>query len=63
MFFRTFKTLFRRDDERGEEGRLGDGETAVDGDTVVTLFFALNVAERVELGDDVVARVRNEQFD
>lgn len=52
--------LFARHDERGEECGLGGGESAVDGDAVVSLFLILNMAEGVELGDDVVARMRDE---
>ena len=41
---------------------MGRGEAAVDADAFVFLLFALDVAERVELGDDVVARVWDEEF-
>ena len=46
----------------GEERFLRRGEAAVDADSLVFLFFALDVAEGVELGDDIVTRVRDEEF-
>ena len=44
------------------EAGLGGGETTLDEDAIVAAFFELDVAGSVEFGDDVVARVRHEQF-
>ena len=44
------------------ETGLGGCETTLDEDAIVAAFFELDVAGGVEFGDDVVARVRHEEF-
>lgn len=53
---------FWRPYERAEERVLRRRETAVDEDAVVALLFALHVADRVQFGDYVVARMRNQKL-
>ena len=44
------------------EAGLSGGETTLNEDALVAAFFELDVAGGVEFGDDIVARVRHEEF-